>query len=81
MSIENERHLVESFLNLDKNVAKVQEYIKENYHVDSEYDSEYDTIYIWTKTINESLNLAAAKEYIEEEIGDEMVSVICGLKQ
>lgn len=81
MSIENEKHLIESFLNLDDNVANVQEYIKENYNIESEYDAANDTIYLWANSINESLNLAAAKEYIEEEIGNEMISIILCKKQ
>jgi broad specificity phosphatase PhoE len=31
--------------------------------------------------VNESLNLAAAKEYVTEEIGEEFVNVIYGTKQ
>lgn len=81
MITNNEKNLVESFHNLESNICKAQEYIKENYHIESEYDNDDDTLYIWTNNINESLNLAAAKEYIAENIGYEMINVIYGKKQ
>ena len=51
------------------------------YNIDSTYSDDDDTIYIWTENLNENLNLAAAREYIEQEIGLEMVNVIYGKKQ
>lgn len=77
----NEKKLIESFHNLETTICKAQEYIKENYNVESEYDNEDDMLYIWANNINESLNLAAAKEYIGENIGYEMINVIYGKKQ
>lgn len=81
MITKNEKDLVESFCNLTENICKAQEYIKENYRIDSEYDDAEDIIYIWSNNVNESLNLGAAKEYIGETIGYEMVNVIYGKKQ
>lgn len=78
---ENVKHFVESFVKFDENVKAAQEYIKETYNIDSTYSDEDDTIYIWTENLNENLNLAAAREYIEQEIGLEMVNVIYGKKQ
>lgn len=78
---ENVKHFVESFVKFDENVKAVQEYIKETYNIDSTYSDDDDTIYIWTENLNENLSLAAAREYIEEEIGLEMVNVIYGKKQ
>ena len=78
---ENVKHFVESFVKFDENVKAVQEYIKETYNIDSTYSDDDDTIYIWTENLNENLNLAAAREYIEQEIGLEMVNVIYGKKQ
>ena len=78
---ENVKHFVESFVKFDENVKAAQEYIKETYNIDSTYSDEDDTIYIWTENVNENLNLAAAREYIEQEIGLEMVNVIYGKKQ
>lgn len=79
--MDNEKNLVVSFHDLESNINKAQEYIKENYHVESEYDSEEDILYIWSNNVNESLNLGAAKEYVGENIGYEMVNVIYGKKQ
>ena len=81
MSKENEKILVETFLELNDNISKAQQYIKENYHINSEYSDEDDILYIWSPNVNESLNLAAAKEYIQETIGDEFINVIYGKKQ
>ena len=78
---ENVKHFVESFVKFDENVKAAQEYIKETYNIDSTYSDEDDTIYIWTENLNENLNLAAAREYIEQEIGLEMVNVIYDKKQ
>ena len=78
---ENVKHFVESFVKFNENVKAAQEYIKETYNIDSTYSDEDDTIYIWTENLNENLNLAAAREYIEQEIGLEMVNVIYGKKQ
>ena len=78
---ENVKHFVESFVKFDENVKAAQEYIKETYNIDSTYSDADDTIYIWTENLNENLSLAAAREYIEEEIGLEMVNVIYGKKQ
>lgn len=78
---ENVKHFVESFVKFDENVKAAQEYIKETYNIDSTYSDADDTIYIWTENLNENLSLAAAREYIEQEIGLEMVNVIYGKKQ
>ena len=78
---ENVKHFVESFVKFDENVKAAQEYIKETYNIDSTYSDDDDTIYIWTENLNENLNLAAAREYIEQEIGLEMINVIYGKKQ
>jgi hypothetical protein len=81
MNKENEKILVETFLGLNDNISKAQQYIKENYHISSEYVEDEDMLYIWSPNVNKSLNLAAAKEYIQETIGDEFVNVIYGMKQ
>ena len=77
---ENVKHFVESFVKFDENVKAAQEYIKETYNIDSTYSDEDDTIYIWTENLNENLNLAAAREYIEQEIGLELILPKSNLK-
>lgn len=80
-NVPNEKLLIDKILNIHENIQAVQEYIKENYHIDSEYDADDNMIYLWSKNVNESLNLAAAKEHILNEIGSEFVEVIYGMKQ
>lgn len=81
MSKENEKFIVESFLNLNHNIEEAQKYIKESYAVNSEYDNEEDTLYIWDEDINKNLNLAQAKQYVLDTIGSEMINVMYGKKQ
>ena len=78
MGKENEKFIVESFLNLDQNIKEAQKYIKESYHIESEYNADEDMIYIWAENINENLNLAQAKQYILDTIGNEMINVMYG---
>ena len=43
MSKENEKIIVETFLGLNDNISKAQQYIKENYHINSEYSEDDET--------------------------------------
>ena len=81
MGKENEKFIVESFLNLNHNIAEAQKYIKESYNVNSEYNDAEDTLFIWTDNVNENLNLAQAKQYVLDTIGNEMINVMYGKKQ
>ena len=81
MSKENDLQMIESFLKFDENIKAAQQYIKETYHIDSEFSDEDNILYIWSPNINESLNLASAKEYICQTIGNEMIDIIYGEKQ
>ena len=46
-------------------VAEAQKTIKEQFGIDSEYDKENMTLHLKPNSINESLQLASAKKYIE----------------
>ena len=81
MGKENEKFIVESFLNLNHNIEEAQKYIKESYNVNSEYNDEEDTLFIWTDSVNENLNLAQAKQYVIDTIGNEMINVMYGAKR
>lgn len=76
---DNELKLLNSILDHKENVEKAQNYIKENFGVNTKYDEETNTISLWTRNINESLQLVAAKEYVEKEIGLDSVNVKYGL--
>jgi len=75
---ENLFNYVKSIINHDDNVSTVRNYIKENYNVDSRYDKETNVLYIYSKFVNESLNVVAAKEYIYDTIGEDMITVEYG---
>ena len=80
MGKENEKFIVESFLNLNHNIEEAQKYIKESYNVNSEYNDAEDTLFIWTDNVNENLNLAQAKQYVLDTIGNEMINIMYGVK-
>ncbi|MBQ3414339.1 MAG: hypothetical protein IJH39_03140 [Clostridia bacterium] len=75
---ENEKRFVTSLVNHLSNVAKVQDYLKENLNVSSYYDEENETLHLVANGINEGLDLAAAKEYVNQQIDEAMLSVVYG---
>ena len=75
---KNEQKFVESLVNHLSNVAKVQDYLKENFNVLSYYDEDNETLHLVANEINEGLNLAAAKDYVHQQIDEAMLSVVYG---
>lgn len=73
---ENEKALVKELCDLPANVFKAQQYLKENYNVDSEFDEDNLDIHLSVKDGNNALMLVAAKEYINENL--DIVNVIYG---
>jgi hypothetical protein len=73
---ENEKQAIESLINFKPNLFKAQQHIYETYNVDSYYDDEENILVLLTKGINESLSVAKAKEYIDNEIGENFVTVM-----
>lgn len=61
----NEAKFADIIVNYDKRVAEARDYIKTNFGVSSEYVEEEGMLHIYTDNINESLQLLAAKEYLE----------------
>ena len=76
----NERDFVESIINHRLNISKSQDYIAENFHVCSEFDENDNLLYIWSKNVNESLQILAAKNYIENTIGSDKIQIVYGKK-
>ena len=75
---KNEKKFVESLVNHLANVAKVQDYLKENFNVSSYYDEDNETLHLVANGINEGLDLAAAKIYVNQQIDEAMLSVVYG---
>ena len=75
---KNEQKFVEALVNHLSNVAKVQDYLKENFNVLSYYDEDNETLHLVANGINEGLDLAAAKEYVNQQIDEAMLSVVYG---
>lgn len=74
----NEKKYIEKFVSFNKNLAQAQNYIKENFGIDSKYDEETGKLNIWTNNIYESLQLIAAKEYVNSCIDESMLLVEYG---
>lgn len=77
---ENEKKFIESLINHVANVAKVQEYIKENYGLQSFYDEENETLHLVIENLNENIStLAEAKDYVNSQIDEAMLNVVYGI--
>lgn len=72
----NESRLINGIVNHEANVNNMLAYIKENYHIDSVYNENDCTIKLTCNNADNALMLAAAKEYIEETIGSDMIKVV-----
>lgn len=62
---ENEAKLADLIVNFDQRVYEAIQYIKENFGVSSEYNDEEQSLRLYTTNVNESLQILAAKEYLE----------------
>ena len=72
----NESRLIDGIVNHEANINNMLHYIKENYNIDGVYQEESCTIKLECKNPNNALMLAAAKEYIENTIGDDIIRVV-----
>ena len=61
----NEAKFADLIVNYDKKLVECREYIKENFGIDSTYDEENQKLNLFTRNVNEELQLMAAKEYVE----------------
>ena len=77
-SLENIKNLLDSLVELNESVDDVREYIKTNYGIESRYDDGNGELHIWCDYPERSLNVKQAKEYIDDNIGEELVQVIYG---
>jgi hypothetical protein len=75
---DNEKNLVNSIVDFEANVMNAQHYLKENYNIDSTFDSEKSELKLVCNNINESLMLCAAREYVNEQFGEEVLHVVMG---
>ena len=75
---DDEKRFVESILDFNHDLTQVQAYIKENFNIESEYDEEEGALHIWCENVNESLELASAKEYVNSCIDESMLQVVYG---
>lgn len=62
---EHEAKFADLIVNYDKRVSEAREYIKVNFGVSSEYNQEEGSLRLYVTNVNESLQVLAAKEYLE----------------
>lgn len=72
----NEERLVNGITDYEANIAKILEYVRDNYNIDGIYDAGSCVIKLVSGGIDNALMLAAAKEYIESVLGDDLVRVV-----
>lgn len=72
----NEERLVNGITDYEANIAKILEYVRDNYNIDGVYDADSCVIKLVSGGIDNALMLAAAKEYIESVLGDDLVRVV-----
>ena len=70
---ENERR--DLIVNYEQRVMEAYEYIKTNFNVSSEFDAEAGTLRLYVTNVNDSLQILAAKEYLEETFPSGVVLV------
>ncbi len=72
------KNILKRIKSFDEDLERIQTYIKENFNISSEYKSETNQLYMWTSNIHESMQLVAAKMYVIENMGDDLIEVIFG---
>lgn len=72
---------LDSIINSEKYIKEAQATIKNIYDVDSIYVKEENTLYLYTKNINEGLNVVSAKEHILDEFPSEMLNIKYGIPE
>ena len=73
---DNEKSFVKKVVDFECNVIKAQDYIKENFGVDSEYNPETLELKLTQNSVNEALQLVSAKDYLESELPEDMIKII-----
>ena len=73
---DNEKSFVKKVVDFECNVIKAQDYIKENFGIDSEYNPETLELKLTQNSVNEALQLVSAKDYLENELPEDMIKII-----
>lgn len=71
---QNEYQFAKDICNLDKRVSEAIQYINDNFGVHAEYDEENHQFNLIAESINEGLQLLAAKEYINNQFDKSVVT-------
>lgn len=72
----NEKKFIRSIVDLESNINKAKQYIKENYDIDCEFNEENNTLKLSCNNSDKALNLISAKEYIKENFDENLITLI-----
>lgn len=72
---ENDKEFIKTVVDYEPNIKKAQKYIKENYNIDSVFNEETLELGLIANSVNESLNILAAKEYLNEKFTEDQLIV------
>lgn len=72
---ENDKEFIKTVVDYEPNIKKAQKYIKENYNIDSIFNEETLELELIANSVNESLNILAAREYLNEKFTDDKLIV------
>lgn len=71
---KNEFEFCESIVNHNSHIYEAQQYIKENFGINSTFDNKNNELHLCEDV--DDLNLVAAKNYLKEAIGEDKIIVL-----
>jgi len=74
----NEMKFVDLIVSQDKKISEAQQYINENYGIDSEYNQETNTIHLFTNDIKKTGQLNKAKSYLKDIFDESLINIEFG---
>ncbi len=72
----NEARIIDGIVNYESKISDILAYIRTNFGIDAIFQPETCTIKLSVNDAENALMLAAAKEYIENMLGDDLVRVV-----
>jgi len=74
----NEMKFVDLIVSQDEKISEAQQYINENYGIDSEYNQETNTIHLFTNDIKKTGQLNKAKSYLKDIFDESLINIEFG---
>jgi len=71
---QNEYKFAKSIVTLDRRISEAMQYVYDNFGVNSVYDEDEHRIDLSVTNVDEGLQLLAAKEYIDNILGEDSIT-------